>query len=121
MTFFRLAVPYQIVAAPNSCALCGWDERGHAQWYFGPHLDPGQPKTYVQPDDRLRLTRMKLRRAEREDAAWRASPSTCLACPDGCSSCTRDGSDCECYEHQDNHPDAVRTTTGSNPGPVDHG
>ena len=32
------------------------------------------------------------------------SESTCLACPDGCGSCTRDESDCECYEHQGLHP-----------------
>jgi hypothetical protein len=32
--------------------------------------------------------------------------STCLACPPGCPSCTGDESDCECYEHQDQHPDA---------------
>jgi predicted ATPase len=31
--------------------------------------------------------------------------STCLACPPGCSSCTRDESDCECYEHAHRHPD----------------
>jgi hypothetical protein len=31
-------------------------------------------------------------------------PSTCLSCPPGCGTCTGDASDCECYEHQDNHP-----------------
>jgi hypothetical protein len=30
--------------------------------------------------------------------------STCLACPPGCGTCTRDECDCECYEHQDCHP-----------------
>lgn len=31
-------------------------------------------------------------------------PEVCLACPWGCNSCTKDV-DCECYEHQDLHPD----------------
>ncbi len=62
MQVYRLAVPYPIVADPNACALCGWPERGHAQWYFGPHLDPDNPKTYVAPDNALRLARMKERR-----------------------------------------------------------
>jgi len=38
-------------------------------------------------------------------AARATSASTCLACPEGCGSCTRDESDCECYEHQNLHPD----------------
>lgn len=29
----------------------------------------------------------------------------CLACSWGCPSCTLDESDCECYEHGDDHPD----------------
>lgn len=33
------------------------------------------------------------------------NPGVCLACPWGCTSCTQDESDCECYEHQGNHPD----------------
>jgi hypothetical protein len=65
MTVYRLAVPYPMVADPNACALCGWQERGHAQWYFGPHLASGQPKTYVRPDDGLRLARMRERRRQR--------------------------------------------------------
>ena len=42
----------------------------------------------------------------------RADASTCRACPAGCGSCTRDESDCECYEHQGCHPDNVRPTGG---------
>ncbi len=39
-------------------------------------------------------------------AAHRAlSTSTCLACPVGCVECSGDESDCECYEHQNLHPD----------------
>jgi hypothetical protein len=29
----------------------------------------------------------------------------CLACPPGCPECSEDESDCECYTHQDDHPD----------------
>ena len=28
----------------------------------------------------------------------------CLACPPGCRTCSTDESDCECYEHQNDHP-----------------
>jgi hypothetical protein len=41
----------------------------------------------------------------REILAERAGIS-CLACPPGCGSCSKDESCCECYEHQDNHPGA---------------
>ncbi|GAB7044901.1 hypothetical protein [Catenuloplanes indicus] len=44
--------------------------------------------------------------AAAEDAAWRAKPSTCRACPDGCPSCTRNRSDCECYEHDEPEEEA---------------
>lgn len=36
-----------------------------------------------------------------------AREAPCLACPAGCVSCTNDESNCECYEHQNDHPDAV--------------
>ncbi|MBG0568076.1 hypothetical protein [Actinoplanes aureus] len=35
-----------------------------------------------------------------------AKPDDCLACPKGCRQCSRDESDCECYEHADLHPDS---------------
>lgn len=59
---YRLAVPGSVIADPDSCLLCGWPERGHLQWYFGPHLGSDVPKTYVRPDDRTRLARMRERR-----------------------------------------------------------
>lgn len=34
-----------------------------------------------------------------------AGESTCLACPEGCPECSGDESSCECYEHQNDHPD----------------
>ena len=33
------------------------------------------------------------------------NPARCLACPPDCRECSKDESDCECYTHQDNHPD----------------
>lgn len=41
------------------------------------------------------------------DRRERARESTCLACPPGCPECTTDEADCECYTHQDDHPDAA--------------
>ncbi len=96
-----------VIASPDGCGACGWPERGHRVWYVEPHLVPGVPQTYVRPDDATRLSRMKMRRAQREDAAFALRVSTCLACPAGCTSCTKDESDCECYEHQGDHPDAA--------------
>lgn len=54
-----------VVASPNGCAACGWPERGHPIWYVDPHMKPGVPKTYVQPDDATRLARMRARRRAR--------------------------------------------------------
>ena len=53
------------IASPDGCAVCGWPERGHEVWYVDPHLAPGVPQTYVRPDDRTRLARMRARRALR--------------------------------------------------------
>ena len=33
----------------------------------------------------------------------------CLACPPDCRECSKDESDCECYTHQDNHPDDIES------------
>jgi len=57
------------IASPDGCAVCGHPERGHHRWYVEPHIQPGVPVTYVRPNDATRLARMKLRRAERKDAA----------------------------------------------------
>lgn len=32
----------------------------------------------------------------------------CLACPSDCRECSKDESDCECYTHQDDHPDSAQ-------------
>lgn len=45
-----------------------------------------------------------LERAAQEDRSWAMRESTCLACPKGCRSCTKD-QDCECYDHQDLWPE----------------
>jgi hypothetical protein len=37
-------------------------------------------------------------------AASAMTAFSCLACPVGCASCTLDESNCECYDHQDDHP-----------------
>ena len=54
-----------ILAAPDSCALCGTPERQHCQHYFGRHLGDDVPKGYVAPDDKTRLARMQARREEK--------------------------------------------------------
>ena len=74
-------------AAPAEfwCATCHWNRPMH--------------------DDEAHRSAIADELARLEDGEWAARPSTCLACPGGCSSCTRDESDCECYEHQDRHPD----------------
>jgi hypothetical protein len=61
---WREATPYPILASPDSCALCGTDQRRHCQHYFGRHLGDGAPKGYVAPDDATRLARMRARRQE---------------------------------------------------------
>lgn len=64
---YRASTPYPIVAAPDSCALCGTDERRHCQHYFSRHLGDGVPKGYVRPDDETRLARMRARRDAHRD------------------------------------------------------
>lgn len=49
-------------AAPNGCAVCGLEERGHGIWYGGGH-NSLVGRTYVEPSNAKRLDRMLARRA----------------------------------------------------------
>lgn len=53
------------VCAPDSCVLCGVVWREHGWRSHGLHSQLGASHYYVQPDDRLRLARMKERRRVR--------------------------------------------------------
>lgn len=64
VVLYQLGLP-GVTASPDGCAICGWPERGHPQWYVDPHIQPGVPVTYVRPNDATRLARMKLRRKQR--------------------------------------------------------
>lgn len=47
------------------------------------------------------------------------NPNVCLACPWNCDSCSKDEADCECYEHQDKHPDNDYKCIGQEMGVCD--
>ena len=68
MVIYQIIAGPLTVAPPDGCALCGWTERSHPRFYFGKHSGPDVPRTYVRPDDALRLARMRVRRAERAAA-----------------------------------------------------